>query len=619
VDKKQERMQLLERQCERLRRRITRLDERSNFYSWTRVIVFFGGLLISTVGFIVIWWLGLATALLVLTGFACLAYLHGKVEHSLARHTLLLHIQTTYIARMKLDWEQIPSAHSEPPPENHPFALDLDITGKRSLHQLLNMAISREGSQRLCDWLLAVQPDLETIHARQTLVQELIPLRLFRDKLVMHSLLATRRATEHVEGQRLLRWLEQHSSSPHELRLLVLGSAVLNILTVVLFVLTQLIALPQLWIFSLLCAVIMLFTTADKRGDIFEDAVYLRYAFATLGAVFTYLEKYPYAQHTRLQHLCKPFFVERQHSPSRLLQRLEGVASAATLKNNSLLWLIINALVPWDAYCAYRLSHYRTVIADRLPTWLDVWFELEAINSLATFAYLNPEYTLPQVISHTGLPQQDGKLFQALELGHPLIPVDKKVSNSFAFAKTGEVVIITGSNMAGKSTFLRTLGINLCLAYAGSVVDAHHLHTELFTLFTCIRVSDSVIDGYSYFYAEVKRLRRMLDALQQCDLAMQRPLFFLIDEIFKGTNNRERLSGSRAYIRALIGHHCVGAISTHDLELVKLTDVLQCVHNYHFREEVVDGNMVFDYVLRAGPCPTTNALKIMQMEGLPVE
>ena len=619
MDKKQERIHLLERQCERLRRRITQLDQRSNFYSWARVIIFFGGLLVSTVASLIAWWLGLATALLTLTGFAILAYVHGKVERSLARHTLLLHIQTTYIARMKLDWEQIPSAYTEPPAANHPFALDLDIVGKRSLHQLLNMAISREGSQRLCDWLLASEPDLETIHARQRLAQELIPLTLFRNKLVMHSLLATRRAAEHVEGRRLLRWLEQHTSSTHELRLLVWGSVVLNMLTVVLFALAQVMAMPQLWSLSLLCAVIVLFTTANKRGDIFEDAVYLRYTFATLGAIFTYLEKYPYAQHTGLRQLCAPFLEDRQHSPSRLLQKLERVASAATLKNNRLLWLMINALLPWDAYCAYRLSHYKTVIADRLPTWLDVWFELEAINSLATFAYLNPEYILPQVVSRAARQQEGDKLFQAIELGHPLIPVEKKVSNSFTFDKTGEVVIITGSNMAGKSTFLRTLGINLCLAYAGGVVNAQSLHTELFILFTCIRVSDSVIDGYSYFYAEVKRLRRMLDALEQCDAAMQRPLFFLIDEIFKGTNNRERLSGSRAYIRAFVGHHAVGAISTHDLELVKLTDVLQGVHNYHFREEVIDGNMVFDYVLRAGPCPTTNALKIMRMEGLPVE
>jgi DNA mismatch repair ATPase MutS len=131
-----------------------------------------------------------------------------------------------------------------------------------------------------------------------------------------------------------------------------------------------------------------------------------------------------------------------------------------------------------------------------------------------------------------------------------------------------------------------------------------------------MRISDSVTDGYSYFYAEVKRLRKLLEELKQEN---EYPLFILIDEIFKGTNNRERLNGSRAYVQAIVGRNCMGLISTHDLELVKLAEILPQVENYHFREEVVNGAMIFDYLLRPGPCPTTNALKIMKMEGLPVE
>ena len=170
--------------------------------------------------------------------------------------------------------------------------------------------------------------------------------------------------------------------------------------------------------------------------------------------------------------------------------------------------------------------------------------------------------------------------------------------------------------MSGKSTFLRTLGVNLCLAYAGGPVSATMLRTALFRLFTCIRVSDSVADGYSYFYAEVRRLKALLGELARPE---QMPLFFLVDEIFKGTNNRERLIGSRSYVRAVVGQNCVGFISTHDLELVTLADILPDVSNKHFREDVIDGSMVFDYVLRSGPSPTTNALKIMRMEGLPIE
>ncbi|HVB61293.1 MAG TPA: hypothetical protein VNE61_08895, partial [Ktedonobacteraceae bacterium] len=146
-------------------------------------------------------------------------------------------------------------------------------------------------------------------------------------------------------------------------------------------------------------------------------------------------------------------------------------------------------------------------------------------------------------------------------------------------------------------------------------VNAAALQVSPFRIFTCIKVSDSVTDGFSYFYAEVRRLKALLSALEQ---SADMPLFFLIDEIFRGTNNRERQIGSRAYIEALVGQNCMGALSTHDLELVKLAETLPHIVNYHFREEVIAGRMVFDYKLRPGPSPTTNALEIMRLEGLPV-
>src|SRR5579875_2914138 len=179
-----------------------------------------------------------------------------------------------------------------------------------------------------------------------------------------------------------------------------------------------------------------------------------------------------------------------------------------------------------------------------------------------------------------------------------------------------DIDLITGSNMSGKSTFLRTVGINLRLAFAGGPVNASSFSTSLFRLFTCIKISDSVTENYSYFYAEVRRLKALLSAV---DASNPLPLFFLIDEIFKGTNNRERRLGSEAYISALAGRDCLGIITTHDLDLVKLADKLPELKNYHFKEDIIDGRMVFDYLLRPGPSPTTNALKIMQMEGLPVE
>jgi DNA mismatch repair ATPase MutS len=209
----------------------------------------------------------------------------------------------------------------------------------------------------------------------------------------------------------------------------------------------------------------------------------------------------------------------------------------------------------------------------------------------------------------------DGTPLSGENIGHPLLPDTQKIGNDFTFARLGDLAIITGSNMAGKSTFLRALGVNLALAYAGGPVDAAALTTAYFRLFTSIRVTDSVTDGISYFYAEVQRLTALLAAVQD---DQPYPVFFLIDEIFRGTNNRERLIGSQAFVRALAGQNSVGAIATHDLELVRLADDRPEIHNYHFRDAIAEGRMVFDYTLRPGPCPTTNALHIMRAAGLPI-
>jgi len=614
---KHERLNALENQISRLQRRLANLNRRSDRYSWIRLAIFLVGALLSIVAFFLLGWLwGLISGAITLIIFNIVAYYHRKIDRSITRHKIWLQIKATQVARVQLDWPDIPAVNSRAPLADHPFATDLDITGERSLHQLINTAISYEGSQRLSEWLLNSRPDLQTIRSRQVLVQELAPLSRFRSKLTLKSILAVKNVAEQWEGKRLLSWLDAHAAAPpRSLRLTFWVATILSALTIILFLLNIFALLgPQFWIISLLLSVGWFYVKRGERGDLFEDAYFLRDAFAQLSMVFEYLETYPYGKNEHLKKLCEPFFSNREHRPSTLLQRLSRIASAATLEKNQVLWLIVNVLMPWDIYVALRLNHYKSLIAGLLPAWLDTWFELEALNSLANFAYLNPEYALPEVIPNTD--QTNSYLFRARGLGHPLIPEKQKVVNDFAMSERGEVVIITGSNMSGKSTFLRTLGINLCLAFAGGPVNASSLQASLFKLYTCIKVSDSVTDGYSYFYAEVRRLKGLLTELER---SSDFPLFFLIDEIFKGTNNRERQIGSRAYIQALVGQNCMGVISTHDLELVKLADTLPGIKNYHFKEDIIDGRMVFDYILRPGPSPTTNALKIMQMEGLPVD
>jgi DNA mismatch repair ATPase MutS len=251
----------------------------------------------------------------------------------------------------------------------------------------------------------------------------------------------------------------------------------------------------------------------------------------------------------------------------------------------------------------------RPAVARILPEWLETWVQLEALVCLANYAGLNLQAAFAEI------DPQATPVFQADCLSHPLIHAQRATPNDFSISSLGELALITGSNMAGKSTFIKAVGINLCLAYAGGPVMARSLRCRPFRLHTCIRITDSIEDGISYFYAEVKRLRSLLAELQAVD---PRPVLYLIDEIFRGTNNRERLAGSRAYLHALSGSPGVGLIATHDLELAHLAEVDRRVQNFHFRDEVKEGILAFDFLIRPGPSPTTNALKIMALEGLPV-
>jgi len=616
---KETRLAALERQLERVKRRLIWLRGRSNRYAWLRLGIFVVGVVATIAAFGTAGWpLGLAVIVVGFVVFNVVAYFHRQIDNSIARHEIWLEIKTAHIARIKLDWERIPVGLSPSQLAQVPGARateienDLDLTGPRSVHHLLNTATSADGSQRLRRWLVNTQPDAPHILARQQLVQELAPLSIFRDKLTLYTKLASRHSKEQWEGQRLLNWLQKQKAVPMSPATLII-LAVLSACNITFFILSRLGLLPNLWLFSFLLYAVVYTARAGQNATALDEVYTLQDGLAKLRAVLEYLEKFRYGKHLRLKKLCQPFLNPTQR-PSVRLRELNRIVVAVSLQRNFILWFVINLIVPWSFYFAYRLSQYKAKMTGLLPVWLDRVFELEALNSLATFSYLNPEYTFPKIISDT--PPQ-AEIFKVKQVGHPLIASDQKVCNDFAMQGLGEIVIITGSNMAGKSSFLRTLGVNLCLAYAGGPVNAQKFQTQLFRLFTCIRISDSVTDGFSYFYAEVRRLRELLDEFNQPDAKL--PLFFLIDEIFKGTNNRERLIGSRAYLEALVGHSSVGLVSTHDLELVTLADNNPDVKNYHFKEDVADGRMVFSYRLLDGPSESTNALKIMQQEGLPVE
>ena len=614
------RLQRAQLMIARLERRAQQLEQLSKKYWRARRALFLTGLLLS----IFIWQFAggttgrLVVALFVIL-FAGVVVYHSRVRESINRNRLMLEIKNVQMARINLDWEHLPATDYLASQPDHPFETDIDVTGERSLHRLIDTTVTTEGSHRLRSWLLNNKPEVSVIKKRQLLVSELEKLSLFRDKLHLFASLASQDAAEQHpsrprvsknerwDSRTLVSWLE-HALPKESLLPTVLALSLLAAANLILFVLFTLDLMPPIWAIVFLIYVGAMIFKQSRVAAAWGELQELEKALRRFGAVFKYLESREYGSLPQLEKICAPF-LDSQKRPSAELRKVERIAAALGLRTNALLWLLVHALVPWDFFFTYRLEKLKQEISQQLPRWLEAWYELEALNSIANFAWLNPDFPFPEI-------DLNQKLFAAKSLGHPLIKAEHRVSNDFSLDQNQQIVILTGSNMAGKSTFLRTIGLNLCLAYAGGPVNAGSLRLSLFRIFTCIKVSDSVQDGLSYFYAEVKRLKLLLSAVEKKD---DLPVMFLIDEIFRGTNNRERHIGSRAFIRALSKQgNALGLIATHDLELTRLAEEIPGIANFHFCEDVGDGRMVFDYLLRSGPCPTTNALTIMKNEGLPV-
>jgi hypothetical protein len=532
--------------------------------------------------------------------FLIVAAYHNRLEQRIHRLRLWALIKSVHVARVQLAWSQIPQKPLDPL-SSHVYAQDLDLAGPHSLLHLLDNTVSDHGRTRLSSWLLTQPPDPRIWDARQSLVKELSPRSLFRDRLALEAQLA---GEQEINGRRLAAVLAHRVGFPGLTRILII-QAILALATVLLGFGALLGLLPGYWMLSFgTYALIYLMT--DQGEELLEHAVGLHHEMQRLSQVLRFIERQAARPGSAMARTCAPL-LEPGRSPSSFMRHIARIFHGISVKAHPLIHLALNALCPWDLFFAFRLRQFQERVCTRLPVWLDRLAEVEAASALATFAYLHPDYVWPIPASSVGVRSE--------RLGHPLIPSATRVSNDIALEGLGMIQLITGSNMSGKSTFLRTVGINVCLAQAGAPVCAQTFTWSWSRLACCIRVNDSLDAGLSFFYAEVKRLKTILHATSDRD---SQPVLFLIDEIFKGTNNRERLIGSRSYIKALSAGHGFGLVSTHDLELTDLEKEIPSLVNAHFQETVSNGALAFDYRLRPGPCPTTNALRIMELEGLPV-
>jgi hypothetical protein len=591
----------LQRCIGRIERLLARGTATSSRFTRWRLVIFIAGLVTSITLFKVSWYnSGNLSIAGFVTLFVIVAAYHNRLEERIHRLRVWKSIKSAHLARVQLDWSKIPAKPWEQA-SSHLYAQDLDLSGPHSLLHLIDTTVSDQGRGRLASWLLHQPPDQNVWEARQRLVKELSPRSLFRDRLVLEARLTDE---QEINGRRLAAVLEHPVGFPGLNRILVIQT-LLALGTIVLGVGALLNWLPGYWMFTFgTYALIYLMT--DQGEELLEHAIGLHHEMERLSKVLQFLERHATQAGSALAQTCKAL-TEPGRSPSSFTRHIARIFHGISVKAHPLVHLALNALCPWDLFFTFRLRQFQERVRDRLPVWLDRLAEVEAASALATFAYLHPRYAWPTPSSSVTL--------HGIALGHPLIPSPVRITNSIQLSGLGRIHLITGSNMSGKSTFLRTVGINLCLAQAGAPVCAATFEWSRNRLACCIRVNDSLDAGLSYFYAEVKRLKVILDAT--ADRAAP-PVLFLIDEIFKGTNNRERLIGSQAYIKALSLGNGFGLVSTHDLELTDLEKDIPSLTNEHFQETLSAGALSFDYQLRPGPCPTTNALRIMELEGLPI-
>lgn len=295
-------------------------------------------------------------------------------------------------------------------------------------------------------------------------------------------------------------------------------------------------------------------------------------------------------------------------TPSQQIKVLEKIADRNSLRYSPVVHFIFNIAVFWDLRTLLKLENWKRKSGRYLRKWLNVIGDFEAMSSLAVLAHDNPDWVFPAVTD--GPP-----VFEAVSLGHPLIDRDILVCNDVALPVPGTILIITGSNMSGKSTFLRTIGINLVLAYAGAPVCAGDMRCSVLSIYSGMQIQDNLESKTSTFYAELKRIKMIIDAARQ-----GRPLMFLLDEIFKGTNSKDRIFGAKTLIRELAALSAIGLITTHDLELGALEgEAPRLVRNFHFTDYIEDNQICFDYRLRSGISETTNAIALMRLIGIDIE
>lgn len=532
---------------------------------------------------------------------------HNKTAF-IKKHTdFLKSINESEILREKCNLEEFDTGHTFIDP-NHPYTSDLDIFGQHSIFQLVNRTTTESGMISLSEWLTEPAP-IHEIHGRQDAIKELAQRLDWRQDFQASGMHYQNKKSDY---NKLLEWVAAPAVLLKYRQIYIATAIILSVLSL-LGLYFSILYLRYIYLLPFISVLIVNSLILRKVKTPAEDIVETSQEnLNTLRGYRTLIHKIE-SEGFKSKKLCglQSILIKGKYSAyneiNRLCRLLEFSQQKSISKhpiNGNYFYSIVNSFLLLDIYLIIGTEKWKSKNKAFLRSWADAVSEFEAMNSLAGYSYSNPSYTFPAITEKNNCVHFES-------LGHPLINGDKRVCNHFHSEGHGDVVMITGSNMGGKSTFLRTVGVNIVLALAGAPCCAKYGQVSNLKLFTSMRTQDNLKEGISSFYAELDRIEKMLTLMER-----SHNVFFLLDEMFKGTNSQDRHKGGFSLINQISTLKTSGIIATHDIELAKLSENKKLVTNYSFNSEIKDDSMYFSYELHPGICNDFNASALMKKSGI---
>lgn len=542
----------------------------------------------------------IVSILIGLLAFIIAAIFHNKKIRDRKEAELFISINNRGINRINGNFKNVEDKGEEFLDEKHPFSSDLDVFGRNSLFQMINSTKTKFGREKLSKILsLKEIPTREEIIKRQEAIKELGEKVKWRQELEVKS---TLKKSGLKDIDKLLEWANSKREIKPLFKIVPYLFIALTIISIVLVTFSILPVTYLILVFMInylvvkvltkeLAEVISLFDNHKKDIEAYTNLLSLMYE-----------EEFS----SELLKELKEKLIDGDKNAVKEMKALKSLVDWIGDSTGNAYYLLLNVTMLSDTFILRNLEEWRSLNGSKLKGWLEVMGEIEALASISNLAFDFDNWCYPDISSEDKV--------EGIEVAHPMLG-EKAVSNSFALNKkegiSRKVALITGSNMSGKSTFLRTIGINLLLSYIGAPVCAKSFSCSIFSIYTCMRTKDNLEESISSFYAEILRIKILIEAAQKGE-----KVFFLLDEIFKGTNSRDRHEGAKVLINQLVNNGAMGLVSTHDLELCDLEQTRNWLKNYNFQEYYEDSKIKFDYKLREGKSKTQNAVHLMKLAGI---